>query len=199
MWSGNFHFRLTNKHQPFEPSQDEDTDDIVSFPISLSFNDPFPLTVDDYNNDGKPDFAISQYGSMSGGDYCAIFTLNDNGIVEILPINSGGERYITMFGMIAESSEPSPQESDTFLIPYKHTDNSPLLEKNEQNGFSVTYRAIHGLEVTHLLDEEVLQSWFDEHSMTTSVRDVYQWKDSAFMLIRQEILDEDGTVWKSSS
>lgn len=204
VWSGQFQFRFTNEYKPYEPfpeDSEELEEDIISCPIALRFNNPFDLVVADYNQDGNPDFVISQYGSMSGGDYVAIFTLNKDGTVEILPFKTGG-RNISPFGTISASD--GVVDSNAFLLPYRHSSDSFGLKINQEQEFNIAYNAQHGLttDIAFMFEQNVLDEWINaqpEENSTAVMRDVYQWQDDAFVMIRQEILNDDDTVWRSSN
>ena len=74
----------------------------------MIFNRTFLLQLEDYNNDGSPDFVIGQYGSSNGNLY-RLFTIK-NDKIEPLPVktgeilSSGGRsRYTTEFEKFAKS------------------------------------------------------------------------------------------------
>ena len=207
VWSGNFQFRYTGSYGPDEPfpEESEEQNDVVSFPLFLCFNEPFELVVTDYNADGQPDFAIKQFGSFTGGDYCAVFTVGQDGTVAVLPVRTPMARGISAFGTVYPA-QGEASEADAFVIPYRHVAPSPELERNAENGFTITYWAIHGLDtgVADLFSEEELAAWYAQKSgsaeaYSPQVNDVYAWRDGAFELIRQELVAEDGSLWRSGT
>lgn len=179
-WSGTFRFRLADGYSVSL------TDDggITSCELKLSFNGPFPLYVEDYNDDGQPDFALTQWGSASGGDYGKIFTLNPDGTVSELPVK-GDLRAIGSFGTLYAAET----DSGCFTLPQQHTTGSAELEKVD-GGFVVsTYnpfvRGPFAEGICFLLDEEEIDdsaNWLE---------DVYLWDGSAFVLTEQRQLYEE--------
>ena len=176
-WSGTFRFRLADG---FGASFTDDGG-VTSCEMELSFNGPFPLYVEDYNDDGQPDFALTQWGSASGGDYGRIFTLQADGTVAELPV-SGDLRVIGSFGTL----DTAEAESGCFTLPQQHTAGSVELQKVD-GGFVVsTYnpfvRGPFAEGICFLLDEEEIDysaNWLE---------DVYLWDGSAFVLTEQRLL-----------
>lgn len=182
-WEGQFQFRY---HQL-------EAEDVISCPLNLSFNGPFLLYTDDYTGDGAVDFVLTQFGSASGGDYAAIFTLGADGVVAQLPVQ-GDPRSISSFGLIGADGEDG---SGTFLLPFCHTGGSRLLDRTE-DGFTVTYEDVRGgLETVFLLSQEALTA--KDYTQAHTVRDVYRWEADHFTLVRQDIFLSDGTLWQSGS
>lgn len=179
-WSGTFRFRLADGYSVSLT----DEGGVTSCEMELSFNGPFPLYVDDYNGDGQPDFALTQWGSYSGGDYGRIFTLNPDGTVAELPV-SGDLRVIGSFGTL----DTAETESGCFTLPQQHTVGSVELEKID-GGFVVsTYnpfvRGPFAEGICFLLDEGEIDysaSWLE---------DVYLWDGSAFVLTEQRLLHKN--------
>ncbi len=175
-WSGSFRFRLAD-----DPSVSL-TDDggVTSCELELSFNGPFPLHVDDYNGDGQPDFALTQWGSTSGGDYGRLFTLNPDGTVSELPVK-GDLRAIGSFGTL----DTAETESGCFTLPQQHFAGSAELEKVDGGFVISTYnpfvRGPFTEGICFLLDEEEIDysaNWLE---------DVYLWDGSAFVLTQQRL------------
>lgn len=179
-WSGTFRFRLADG--PSVSLTDEGG--VTSCEMELSFNGPFSLYVDDYNGDGRPDFALTQFGSTSGGDYGKMFTLNSDGTVTELPVR-GDLRAISSFGTL----DASESDSGCFTLPQRHTAGSVELEKVD-GGFVVsTYnpfvRGPFAEGICFLLDEEEIDysaNWLE---------DVYLWDGSAFVLSEQRLFYEE--------
>lgn len=134
-WEGETRFRVSEKYGFSDEEQAVITEDLVD---RMCFNGPFSLYSGDYNEDGRSDFLITQFGSSSGGDYGAVVTLNLDGTVERLPVN-GDRRSISAFGMISLTET----ETGTFLLPYIHTFGSvePL---QIEGGFAVDCRFLFG-------------------------------------------------------
>lgn len=178
-WSGTFRFHLA------DGSGASFTDDggVTSCEMELSFNGPFPLYVEDYNDDGQPDFALTQWGSASGGDYGRMFTLNPDGTVSELPIK-GDKRYISEFGL----TDITQEDTGCFLIPSRHTYGSIDLEQIE-NGFLVrttdpfSYVSHGGI---YFWDEPQFNG-----QTPTALEDIYLWDGSAFVLTEQRLLYEN--------
>ncbi|MCI8475221.1 MAG: hypothetical protein HFF07_07785 [Oscillospiraceae bacterium] len=175
-WSGSFRFRLADG-----PSVSL-TDDggVTSCELELSFNGPFLLHVDDYNGDGQPDFALTQWGSTSGGDYGRLFTLNPDGTVSGLPVK-GDRRSIDFFGGVGDSGE----DTGCFLLPNQHFAGSAELTKLE-GGFLVrTERPF-----IRMLDPEEQGVYFmgePDRWDASALEDIYLWDGSAFVLTEQRL------------
>lgn len=175
-WSGTFRFRLADGFG----ASFIDEGGVTSCELQLSFNAPFDLYVNDYNGDGQPDFALTQWGSFSGGDYGRMFTLNPDGTVSELPIK-GDKRYFTEFGL----TDIAEEDTGCFLIPSRHTYGSIDLEQIE-NGFLVrtldpfSYISHGGI---YFMDEPQLNG-----QTPIALEDVYLWDGSAFVLTEQRLL-----------
>lgn len=172
--------------------------EVLSEPMYLTFPEEIDFQFSDYNADGLPDFVISQFGALSAGDYCGVFTLRESGLVELLPVY-GDKRAATLFGLI--SAEEGAGGGPAFFYPYYHGV-SPLLETAADHpGFTVRYRMNHGLEVIFM--EEGLQAFEDYQQRHLeqygepafyaytglTAQDTYLWKDTHFELVRQEVLE----------
>lgn len=184
-WEGKFRFRLTKSD---EASHYEILDsDIISCPLELAFNEPFDISVDDYNNDGYPDFTINQWGSLSGGTHCYLFTLSKDRKVK--PIN-----YIV-----------NDEQSEIFWLPKPYRSiYSPAFEKEGKNYFSVsrfTYGGVSENEL-HLISHDVINDWFSDHNgfamSEFTLKNIYEWGDEFVVLKEQQILEPDGSIWYSS-
>ena len=179
-WSGTFRFRLIDG----TVTDAGEEGGITSCELELAFNGPFELYVDDYNGDGQPDFALTQFGSTSGGDYGKLFTLNPDGTVSELPIQ-GDRRAIGSFGTL------NADDADTgcFAIPNYHTGGSTPLEKIEGGFIHYTrnpfIRGPLAEGVCFLLDEDEIDYEAD------LLADVYLWNGEAFVLSEQRLLYEN--------
>lgn len=186
-WHGSCRFRVCV----------EGEEDVISQAYVLGFREAFDLQVTDYNADGLPDFAISQWGAASAGDYCAIFTVWENGAVELLPVR-GDLRSASPFGLvnINEYDEEAPGVS--FFYPHYHGASPALEVLNHLPGFGVTHSANGNVETIFLEDalnalDEYGEWWRTMHgvypvSYFGKIRDIYQWEGDQFRLVRQELL-----------
>lgn len=184
-WEGSFRFRLT-KSGEFDFYEKTETDS-VSDEIHLSFNQPFDIYADDYNGDGFPDIAVNQFGSLSGGSYCRLYSLNSKGKLIQKKIKIGDELY------------------DTLWLPKEYNSNySPAFEKEGENCFSVsrfTYGGVHESELK-LISLDVINDWFSAHNgfdmSEFTLKNIYEWGDEFVVLKEQQILEPDGSIWYSS-
>ncbi|MFZ2538959.1 MAG: M56 family metallopeptidase [Oscillospiraceae bacterium] len=69
-----------------------------------NFGGNFTLILDDYNNDGNPDFTIGQWGG-SNGNLFHIFTINDKGSISKI---DGGALYISSSDFSVQLEKTSP-------------------------------------------------------------------------------------------
>ena len=205
IWEGDFQFRTVfstennNRYQAYLKA--EYATPLPGEVISETFYFYFPEKVDfhfeDYNADGLPDFVISQYGTMSAGDYCAVFTVRETGKVEILPVY-GDRRSPTMFGTV-DVAEDVYEDSFVFFYPHYHGVSPALKVLKSPPGFIVEYGTPRGLE--NVFMEELLQE-FEEYEQeyykqygkepfvaytNFTVRDIYEWNGTRFKLVRQEM------------
>ena len=136
--------------------------------------------MDDYNGDGQPNFALTQWGSTSGGDYGRLFTLNPDGTVSGLPVK-GDRRSIGFFGGVGDSGE----DTGCFLLPNQHFAGSAELTKLE-GGFLVrTERPF-----IRMLDPEEQGVYFmgePDRWDASALEDIYLWDGSAFVLTEQRL------------
>ncbi|MDE6596061.1 MAG: hypothetical protein K2K44_08630 [Oscillospiraceae bacterium] len=185
-WEGKFRFRLTKSD---EASHYEILDsDIISCPLELGFNEPFDISVDDYNNDGYPDFTINQWGSLSGGTHCYLFTLPKDRKVK--PIN-----YTV-----------NDEQSEIFWLPKPYRSiYSPAFEKEGENCFSISFFTSGGVSNKNafpLISGDVYDDWFLDHKDAVmsefTIKSIYEWGDEFVVLKEQQILEPDGSIWYSS-
>ena len=185
-WSGDFRFRLTvsNENSSYEISDS----DVISPGFNFGFNEQFDISVDDYNNDGAPDFAVGQWGSLSGGSSCFLFSLFPDGTV--------------VQKNIAENI--TGEENNTLWLPPEYNSvYSPFFEKEQGNCFSVSYFTYGGVMENELklLSGDDIDKWFDDprhsdHVMSEfTLKNIYEWTDDAVILTEQQILEPDGSVW----
>ena len=178
-WSGTFRFRLIDG-TVMDAGQEGG---ITSCELELAFNGPFTLYTDDYNGDGQPDFALTQFGSASGGDYGKIFTLDPDGTVRELSVK-GDLRSISSFGTL----DAAETDSGCFTIPNYHANGSLPLEKFD-GGFLLRtpnpfIRGPLAEGICFLLEE------VDYTSDPDYLEDVYLWDGSAFVLTEQRLIYE---------
>lgn len=184
-YKGSFRFRLTESRKPDYEILDGD---IISYPTELAFNEPFDLSVDDYNNDGYPDFAFNQWNSLSGGTNCHLFTLSEYGKVKRINVTENGE------------------QSDILWLPKTYRDIcSPAFEKEGENLFGVSYFTSGGVSENelHLISVDIIDDWFSEHEgfdmSEFTLKNIYEWGDGFVVLKEQQILESDGSIWYSSN
>lgn len=172
IWSGNFSLKLSDSAISLEN-------------LTLKFNEQFDINADDYNNDGNPDFAINNWGTLSGGSDCRLFSLTENGI-KPLKVDFGG------------------QVSDILRLHKEYNDvYSPVFEKGSDNTFSFSYFTGGGVQNVEipLISHETIDKWFaderhkDSAMSEFTLRNIYEWKDDTVVLIRQEILEPNGEIW----
>ncbi|MBD5139978.1 MAG: hypothetical protein HDT25_00970 [Ruminococcus sp.] len=183
-WNGSFRFRLTesDKSDCYEKTQT----DYISDEFELSFNQQFELYVDDYNGDGFPDITVNQFGSLSGGSDCRLYSLNSKGDVVQQKISIGGELY------------------DTLRLPKEYNSvYSPALEKEGENRFSTSFFTGGGVSgELPLISHDVIDNWFLDHKEAVmsefTLKNIYEWGDEFVVLKEQQILEPDGSIWYSS-
>ena len=183
-WNGSFRFRLTesDKSDCYEKTQT----DYISDEFELSFNQQFELYVDDYNGDGFPDITVNQFGSLSGGSDCRLYSLNSKGDVVQRKISIGGELY------------------DTLRLPKEYNSvYSPALEKEGENRFSTSFFTGGGVSgELPLISHDVIDNWFLDHKEAVmsefTLKNIYEWGDEFVVLKEQQILEPDGSIWYSS-
>ena len=205
IWAGDFQFRTVfstkhnNRYEPFLESEYGTPlpGEVISKPMYLSFPEKVDFHFEDYNADGLPDFVISQYGAMSAGDYCAVFTIRENGKVEILPVY-GDRRSPSMFGTVDIADDDS-ESAFGFFYPHYHGVSPALKVLQNPPGFIVQYGTPRGLE--NVFMEEALQGlrdyeqeYYEQYGVPPfaaytdfTVRDIYEWNESHFELVRQEL------------
>lgn len=182
---GDFRFRLTKSYK--DTYYEILDSDIISGPIELSFNEQFDLAVEDYDNDGQPDFAINQWDSLSGGTDCYIFSVNENGVVEKMTVKSDNGYNSTLW---------LPKE-------YRGCYSPELMMEND-NSFSVTFYTSGGVmsEDIPLIPDSVIDDWFAEHEDYTvselTIKNLYVCRGGTIALEEQQILEADGRVWYTS-
>lgn len=179
-WSGTFRFRLING----TVMDAGEAGGITSCELELAFNGPFDLYTGDYNSDGQMDFALTQFGSTSGGDYGKIFTLNPDSTVSELPVR-GDQRAIGSFGTL----DADGTDTGCFAIPHYHTGGSTPLEKTEGGFIHYTrnpfIRDPFAEGICFLLEEDEID--YDADLLA----DVYLWDGEAFVLSEQRLLYEN--------
>ena len=183
-WNGSFRFRLTesDKSDCYEKTQ---TDYIID-EFELSFNQQIELYVDDYNGDGFPDITVNQFGSLSGGSDCRLYSLNSKGDVVQQKISIGGELY------------------DTLRLPKEYNSvYSPALEKEGENRFSTSFFTGGGVSgELPLISHDVIDNWFLDHKEAVmsefTLKNIYEWGDEFVVLKEQQILEPDGSIWYSN-
>lgn len=183
-WSGDFRFRLTDSdsHSRYR----ELDSDIISADNSLHFNDEFEIQMNDYNEDGNPDFAINQ---SLGGSYCSLFTLLPDGTVKRMNV-----KY--KYG----------SENALWIPPKYDNEPSPVFDKEGAGLFSVSYFTYGGVmeQEIPLIPREVIESWFEDEKHKNSpmsefeLKNIYMWDEDEVYLYKQQILEPDGTVWYES-
>lgn len=181
-WSGQVRFRVASR---FSSGSLNDVITEGLFP-ELCFEGPFLWQGGDFNGDGHPDLVLTQWGSSSGGDYGTMITLNPDGTVELLPVN-GDRRKIGAFGFISLAET----ETGTFLIPYRHTGGSMELEEVD-GGFTVETSLTSSRgdwdALLFLVDD------IPEDISVLTLRDIYQWRDDHFELVRQELCSQNAAL-----
>lgn len=171
-WSGNFRLKLSDS-------------DISLENLDLKFNERFDINADDYNSDGNPDFAINNFGTLSGGSDCRLFSLTEDGI-KPLKVDFGGK------------------VSDIMWLHQRYNDvYSPIFEKESDDCFSFSYFTYNGVEDVEipLISHETINKWFEDerHKDSTmsefTLKNIYKWSDDSVVLVRQEILEPNGEIW----
>lgn len=89
-WEGRYAFEIADEH--FNTLSRTDLSEFFSG--HLIFTSSFEIEFDDYNNDGDPDFTLGQYGTGNGNDF-KLFTLREDGSVELLPIKDYPSLFIS--------------------------------------------------------------------------------------------------------
>lgn len=182
---GDFRFRLTKSYK--DTYYEILESDIISCPIELSFNERFDLAVEDYNNDGHPDFAINQWNSLSGGTNCYLFTLPKN-------------RNVKKFNIIEYG-----EQSNILWLPKEYRGiYSPNFAKESENSFSISFFTSGGVSesIIPLISRDVIEDWFNEHNSDMSeftLKNIYLCEDENVTLIEQQILEPNGDIWYTSN
>lgn len=182
MWNGNFQFRLTssNKNSNYTCLDS----DIISCKTSFKFNEPFNICIDDYNNDGNPDFGINQWTSLSGGSSCHLFSLTKDGCIKPVKVEIDSVIYETLW----------------LPKPYNNV-YSPSFNKENINSFAISYFTFGGVEENNipLIPPNTIGNWFDEHPNNTIsefiLKNIYVWDNNYVMLSKQQILESNGDIW----
>lgn len=191
-WSGDFRFRLTDSDSSSRYKELEE--DIISKDYILHFNDEFEILMNDYNEDGNPDFAIGQWGSLSGGDESYLFTLLTDGTVKQMTV-----RFGDMVGDTMWTPESYTRNGDKFKA-------SPVFDKEGAGFLSVSYFTYNGATNCEipLIPGEVIEDWFEDEKHKDSpmseftLKNIYKWDDDMVYLYKQQILEPDGSVWYES-
>ncbi len=182
-WSGNFQFRITSSNNY---NYEVLTDDIISCKMFLGFNNQFDLNINDYNNDGAPDFAINQWNSLSGGTDCYLFTILQTGIVSNINVDVNGELKSTLW------------------LPKSYRSvYSPNFETGKDNTFIISYFTAGGVseKETPLISSDTIDAWFSDikhqNSETSefTLKNIYKWNNEVVILKEQQILEPNGDVW----
>lgn len=180
-WDGDFRFRLTD-------ASDCETlgNDITSLNIKFKFNEEFSIILNDYNNDGNPDFAINQWGTLSGGSRCYLFSITQKGTV------------------IPQKVKVGEKVKSTLWLPNTYNDiYSPSFKKENANCFSVSYFTSGGVQEDELplMPEDIIDKWFDDEKHKDSemseftLKNIYKWDEEMVVLSKQQILEPDGGIW----
>lgn len=183
-FNGNFEFRITESD--ITSNYEKNYNDIISCKMHFEFDDKFDLNVTDYNDDGNPDFAINQWGSLSGGTNCYLFSVTQESKVTDLRVDAYQE-----------------QQASLWLPKMYRTYYSPVFKKEGDNMFSVEYYTFGGVneEEIPLIPSEIMDKWFsdEKHSNYTfsefTLKNIYLWTNDSITLIEQQILEPNGEVW----
>ncbi|MDE7294698.1 MAG: hypothetical protein K2N72_09775 [Oscillospiraceae bacterium] len=185
IWQGEFRFRLTESGM--DSHYEAFDSDILSSPMNLSFNGRFELTVNDYNDDGYPDFAVNQWDSLSGGTDCYLFTVKENGTVKSMDIKAGD------------------RESPSLWLPKDYRGiYSPDLIMEGGNCFGVSFFTSGGVTENDipLIPGGVIDEWFAEHEDRAvsefTLKNIYMCEGESVTLKEQQILEGDGSIWYTS-
>lgn len=90
IWKGRYSIEIADEY--FKTLARTDLCEFFSEP--LIFTSSFEIEFDDYNNDGDPDFTLGQYGTSNGNNF-RLFTLREDGSVELLPIKDFHSLFIS--------------------------------------------------------------------------------------------------------